>query len=1146
MDNKTHCFFEELYEQLKDINGIEFSRREIDVLPFLIDQDEDKHLIKIIARTLLLANTKAVEPHITQIRKKLGIKSKKNITEDERKYIKNLIEKSGKSSILKKHYLNLQANYNFFNFLKEFNKKPKKESFSACSLIYWEDESSKNSLISQLKRCLEFLGISTNTQPRTSYQPFFQLIQEETNGEYWVYLIPEEWLGGQAFLETPRKNIKISQSPQEAKPCVHAKLFLFPLVPKDEALNDIIGIDYLNISKQKTNFLLFFEVLKRLFPKLNFEKIVAEFNERNEVLTHFSDEEKQMEKKDNFTPPKISFSAPRKQKSQSVWGILQEKRWIIFSFFSLALGSLFGLLAFKMDYSKKWIAITQDQLQSKNHSLNPSIRSDLILPSASVSLDRSELTSKIDKYLNNQKGIRTVALVEMGGAGKTTLARQYGHRQKSNIVWEFNAERPETLRKDFDDLAQKLAKTEEDQKVLRVIGDIKDSHERENRILQFVKGFLKASSNWFLIFDNVEGFSNIQKYFPQDEATWGQGAVIVTTRDNNVQSNKYVNAAIFIGELTPSQKWSLFTKIMGRGISSSSSLYTINETKEFLERVPSFPLDVSLAARYLQITKISYKEYLKRLEELDEEFANIQGNILRDSGDYVKTRYGIITLSLNHLLRTHKDFKDLLVFTTLLDSQNIPRSLLEKIKSPTIVDNFLYHLNKHSLITSNLYPEGIFSIHRSIQTLARTHLVKLLNLNASNAIVNSLAFILEENIDKYLDDENTTLIKSLISHVKTFLSYESLLDDTMKASMKGSLGGMYAILGNYQDSVQLLNESIQNLQKLSEKHYIKIAQISSYLGTTYLMLGDYEKAIHLLEKSLTICKNSLSEKDIKTARILANLGNVYKYIGDYKKSLDLLQRSLITYEKILPKDHPKIGAVFVMLGNVYRELGSYEKSVSLLEKGFKIYKSHFPKSHNGIGWVLCHLGMTYMELQNYAKAKDCFEESLSIHKHQFGEDHIWSKWVLTQLGILYNKMGNPEKGIDLLEANRMSFNKIYGANHIEMAGVLMGLGQAYFFNNNLGKAETCFKKASKIFEKNHHPHNYMVLEALADLYLKKSLQEALKKNFSEASHLKNQAIECLNQSLRILSTYFPENSSHIQKIKNKLVSYVSKRLNYPL
>src|SRR5207245_37461 len=154
---------------------------------------------------------------------------------------------------------------------------------------------------------------------------------------------------------------------------------------------------------------------------------------------------------------------------------------------------------------------------------------------------------------------------------------------------------------------------------------------------------------------------------------WGQGKVILTTRNSHIQNNKHVNFSLFVGELDPTQKLNLFSYIMNNGDTSLFAPQQVEEAKAFLENIPSFPLDVSIAAYYLKISNVSYGQYLKNLAKYNPNFETFQKEILKEAGDYTKTRYNIIVLSLQQLMASHKDFKDLLLFISLIDSQNIPR-----------------------------------------------------------------------------------------------------------------------------------------------------------------------------------------------------------------------------------------------------------------------------------------------------------------------------------------------------------------------------------------------------------------------------------------------------------------------------------------
>lgn len=269
------------------------------------------------------------------------------------------------------------------------------------------------------------------------------------------------------------------------------------------------------------------------------------------------------------------------------------------------------------------------------------IRSELIIPVESSLLHRPELIFEMDEKFKKQDGIQAIALIGREGAGKTTLARQYARQQKINVIWEINAETSKTLQKTFETLAQAFSKTEQDQKILREIQEITNPVEREERIILFVKEHLKLHSNWLLLFDNVEKFTSIQKYYPKDSVIWGQGKVILIAKSDNIKNNTHINSIIQVRELTFTQKFDLFTKIVFNDSLQPLISSKIQEISTFLENIPSFPLDVSIAAYYLKTTNISYAAYLKKNRSY---FAKIQKYIIKKVRGYIKRCYGIVNI----------------------------------------------------------------------------------------------------------------------------------------------------------------------------------------------------------------------------------------------------------------------------------------------------------------------------------------------------------------------------------------------------------------------------------------------------------------------------------------------------------------------
>ena len=152
----------------------------------------------------------------------------------------------------------------------------------------------------------------------------------------------------------------------------------------------------------------------------------------------------------------------------------------------------------------------------------------------------------------------------------------------------------------------------------------------------------------------------------------------------------------------------------------------------------------------------------------------------------------------------------------------------------------------------------------------------------------------------------------------------------------------------------------------------------------------------------------------------------------------------------------------------------------------------FAKNHLSISRARAYLGNVYIDLGNYKKAKELIKKSLIIYEHHFGKSHVAT------------------------------------------APILKNLGHAYLLEGNLKTAETLLRKALGIFQRNKHPESFTALESLADLHLKKSMQVTNKGNILQSQNFKKQAVDLLNQALKVVKTHFPADSPHIMRIQKKI------------
>lgn len=1020
------------YEHLITINGVEFTPREIDVISCILNRRAAS------IASFLLVGPRAVETYIRNIKQKAGLGSREQIID--------FIERSDKFSLLKnEYYLSLRLRILFEEKLEEISRKIAANS-SACLLVYEKGKEYPNHLIPYLKEHLKRVGCEVKAQLNEG-ETFFTYLNGTVNFEdtdHILYVVPKDL----DVLKTSQINM--------GKPS--NVIFLIPqqVPPKDIDRK----LHHIAVFEEESYYLSFFEILKKFFPETNSDSIIEEFKQQYGCINQPLKNKNSQETLQEPSEPKKEIP-PLPVKSHFL-----TTKMALFLIGLITVASVLSvlLLVFK--------EMPENQRQASalaEKSLAPSIGPNFTPPSESTLLNRSSLIEQIDgKFKKKEKGIQTLALIGIGGAGKTTFARHYADQQKADVIWEINAETSSTLLESFEKLAQQLARTAEDQKTLRGLREIKDSTERKGEIVHFVKERLKLQKSWFLLYDNVENFVDIQKYFPQDVHAWGKGKVLLTTRNSNIQNSSWVSDIAMIEGLNQNQKLTLFFQVMDHRDSKQFTTIQQEEALEFLKQIPPFPLDVFVAAHYLKATNTSYNRYLEYLNTQTKKFSIAQENLLKEEEEYAKTRYSIITLSLEKLIATDKNFVELLFFLSLLDSQDIPRDLLDLYMDKLSIDNFIYNVKKYSLITSSpSHPSAsvaYIALHRSTQSIISTYLQETLTLKKKQELIKKFLVLLESYIDQLIQKREIATLKALFIHCETCLNHR-YLDNETKLFLKSKMGIIYYYLGDYIKSKSILTQSLEILDNEPHKDYFRIAQILLPLGLSHWALCETEQAKISLERCVAIYEKYFSKNKQEVAQALSALGSVYGSLGYSKKAIPLLTQALDLYNTYSPENRYEIGLSLARLGDIYRKLGYYKQAKLLAEKSVFIYKTYLPENPLGLASSLTYLGAIYRETNEFTQAKAVTEEALRIYKTHFSETHPTVMWVLAELGKIYESLGDYDKAMKLFEQYLQFYKNHFPEDHILIGNMYLRLGNIYKDLNNYEKADDFLQKTIIIYKK---------------------------------------------------------------------------------
>jgi len=209
---------------------------------------------------------------------------------------------------------------------------------------------------------------------------------------------------------------------------------------------------------------------------------------------------------------------------------------------------------------------------------------------------REELLAGLDTQLAAGPGPGVVVLCGLGGAGKTSVAVEYAHRQAAGlgVVWQLSAEDPAGLAAGFAELAAHLG-----------AGDAPGGGDPVGQ----VHAVLARRSDWLLVFDNVPGPGSVAGLVPSA----GGGRVVITSQFGSWPGRQVLEVPV-LDRAVAAEFVLDRTGAAGPAEQEAAS--------ELASELGGLPLALEQAGAYMQASGRSVAEYLglfrsRRTELLD-------------------------------------------------------------------------------------------------------------------------------------------------------------------------------------------------------------------------------------------------------------------------------------------------------------------------------------------------------------------------------------------------------------------------------------------------------------------------------------------------------------------------------------------------
>ncbi|KAK3368303.1 P-loop containing nucleoside triphosphate hydrolase protein [Podospora didyma] len=741
-------------------------------------------------------------------------------------------------------------------------------------------------------------------------------------------------------------------------------------------------------------------------------------------------------------------------------------------------------------------------------------------------VDRGDILDQIDKQCSKPAG--RVALVGLGGVGKSQLAIEYAHRiaEQQPDKWVFWV------------YAGTQARVEEGFRTIADAVKLPGRNQPKADIPQLMYSWLSNERNgrWIMILDSADNRDvlynansspsptssdahdrrSFATYLPQSR----NGSIIVTTRNRDLAfklTGRRQNM-IDVGPMAQTDALTLLEKKLG----SPASLDVAADLVKALDLVP---LAISQAAAYIQARapRTSLEKYLAEFRENERKRARLLGydggDLRRDGGasNAILTTWQI---SFDHIRSKRRTAADLLSLMSFFDRQGIPGWVLKPPRATTdtarvqnidlagvgesdasgdatddgidddadvddaLDDGFeddVAMLRDYCLIAVDVNGDE-FEMHGLVQLSTKRW------LEASG----QLGAFIQQYIERIAtsfpigDYENWATCRELFAHAQMAVNYQPSEDIMETWATLLYNGGWYArSQGIYEIAQQMLAKARKVREKrLGEEDVATLASITMF-ALVLLNRGRWDEAEKLFVQVMETSKTKLGADHPSTLTSMANLASTFWNQGRWEEAEKLFVQVMETRKTKLGADHPSTLASMANLASTFWNQGRWEEAEKLEVQVMETSKTKLGADHPDTLTSMANLASTYRNQGRWEEAEKLEVQVMETSKTKLGADHPDMLTSMANLASTYRNQGRWEEA-EKLEVQVMEMSKTkLGADHPDTLTSMANLASTFW---NQGRWEEAEKLEVQVMETSKtklgadHPSTLMNMNNLAFIW----------------------------------------------------------------
>ncbi|KAJ5425957.1 Tetratricopeptide-like helical [Penicillium sp. CMV-2018d] len=627
-----------------------------------------------------------------------------------------------------------------------------------------------------------------------------------------------------------------------------------------------------------------------------------------------------------------------------------------------------------------------------------------------------------------------IALVGLGGVGKSQLAIEYSHqiRSQSPGTWVFwvhgsNESRFELSLRQIADQVKILGRQDPQADIFKLV----ENWLRDEKIGKWVCILDNIDDDQLLALRNLPNASNkpLLEYIPRSQ----NGSVIITSRSREVALKMVDHKGLVeVNPMERSEALELFQRKLGESQESGSQ-----ESEQLVDALEFMPLAIVQAASYIRnlAPLYSVSQYLTDFQKSDREATKLlkkePGHVYRDWGAENSI---LVTwqISFNHIRQTKPSAADLLSLMSFFDRQGIPESLVR----------YRPKANYRSRSTSELLSDS--SDGETSESDFRDDITTLRDYSFISISENGTTFTMHRLVqlttymwlkddariaqwkDKFISTlynefpttgeyENWERCRLLFPHVKSAMSQQPTSPDAQRhwATLLYR-GAWYASTsGNIADTREMASKSREQRIVLLGDEHEEVFNSIAMLAIAFGLEGRWKEAELLQVQVIERQKAKLGEDHPGTLTSISELASTFSNQGRWKEA-ELLEVQVMERRKAkLGEDHPDTLTSIGNLASTFSNQGQWKEAELLQVQEMERTKAKLGEDHPDTLISISNLAWTFWKQGRWKEAEDLQVPVMERRKAKLGEDHPDTLTSISDLASTFSKQDRWKEAEDL-------------------------------------------------------------------------------------------------------------------------------------